>query len=61
MVTFTSFSDADAEEKAARWAMPVKDRLAELERLRRLQYPNSNEGSAPRLQRLLEFVKQPWS
>lgn len=54
-LTFTSHAQAAREDRPANWAKTPQERLAELDFLRRQRYPN---GVAPRLQRVIEFVKR---
>ncbi len=53
---FDSFEAAEEAERRERWALTPTQRLEILERLRAQQY--SDGETAPRLQRLLEIVRQ---
>ena len=53
---FASFEDAERSEREERWAMAPERRLAILEELRRLTYPDGH--TAPRLQRFFEIVER---
>ena len=52
---FDSFEEAEEAERRERWSMPPARRLAILERLRQLKYPDGK--TAPRLQRFLEVIE----
>ena len=57
--TFTSFEEADEADRIERWALSPIKRLSMVELLRQYMYPNGE--STPRLQRVLETIKQPSS
>lgn len=59
LVSFTSFEDADQADRIERWSMTPIERLNTVELLRQYMYPDAK--STPRLQRVLETVKQPSS
>ena len=57
--SFTSFEEAELKEREERWEMTPEKRLELLETLRSYQYPDGK--TAPRLQRVFESLKLPWS
>ncbi|ALW87611.1 hypothetical protein AUC44_00780 [Deinococcus actinosclerus] len=54
-LTLTTHADAARADREANWAKTPQERLAEVEFLRAQRYPG---GTAPRLQRTLEFVRR---
>lgn len=54
-LTLTTHADAARADREANWAKTPQERLAEVEFLRAQRYPG---GTAPRLQRTLEFIER---
>lgn len=55
-LTIQTREEAALADRRANWAKTPQQRLAEMEFLRRQRYPG---GTAPRLQRTVEFVERP--
>lgn len=54
VAVFSSHEEAARIDREQAWALTPQQRLAQLEELRRIMYPN---GVAPRLSRTAEFVE----
>ena len=55
VATLDTFEAADRADREERWAMTPQERLAAMELLRRVRYPDGR--TAPRLERVLESVE----